>query len=247
MDTSTWGWKEILGIIIIIYFFLDVSIVVYNIINERGLSGCAKETWKTIGPFSGITKPDTICTKPGTGTDKSDKDKGCSQPLGMYSDFAKQTFSKDKQCLCPGEVHSVIEDTLSNNIIEGYTPTQLAAYIIVPFLTTIGIIYAFIFTRISYAEWIFWILIATIIFTGLTSISYTTEIPVLPEQHAPLSYITKKLSMSGADELKYSFMARKQDGSECLVEGTMLGGGTHPENQPPTYTGTCTAASLPMY
>ena len=114
-------------------------------------------------------------------------------------------------------------------------------------MTVIGIMYAFIFTRLSRAEWIFWFLIATVIFTGLTSIAYTTELPVLPESSAPLSYIINKLSMGATDELQYSFMARKGNGDECMVEGKMYGAGEHSKGNPPIYSGTCTAETLPMY
>ena len=51
------------------------------------------------------------------------------------------------------------------------------------------------------------------------------------------------------DELKYSFIARKQDGTECLIEGTMLGGGIHSSSNPPQYTGTmsnCSDKDLPF-
>jgi len=244
MDEIGLGWKTGVGIVILTWLFIDFFVLINNIFSQTGLGGC-KIDWTNIGPFTRIFEPDKTCdTDPGL--DTSD-DKKCTQPLGIYNDFAKQDFSKKAQCLCPGEVHSVVEDTLSNNKLGGYNFTQLLAYVIVPFMTTIGIIYALIFTRPSYAEWIFWIIIATIIYTGLTSISYTSEIPILPEQRAPLSYITDKLNMSGADELKYSFMARKDDGSECFVEGIMLGGGAHPENQPPTYSGECNASTLPMY
>ena len=239
------GWKTGVGIVILTWLSIDFFVLVYDIFKQTGLKGC-KMDWTYVGPFSWGFEPDEKCTSVPK-SDTSDPKAGCTSGLGIYKDYAKQTFSSEKNCLCPGEVHSVIEETLSNNKLGGYNFTQLLAYVIVPFMTTMGIIYALIFTRPSYAEWIFWIIIATIIYTGLTSISYTSEIPILPEQRAPLSYITDKLNMSGADELKYSFMAMKQDGSECFVDGIILGGGTHPENQPPTYSGECTASTLPMY
>ena len=84
----------------------------------------------------------------------------------------------------------------------------------------------------------------------MRSISYDTDLAILPpEQSSPLTYITDKLKFSPADELKYSFIARKQDGTECLIEGTMLGGGIHSSSNPPQYTGTmsnCSDKDLPF-
>ena len=48
-------------------------------------------------------------------------------------------------------------------------------------------------------------------------------------------------------------MARKQDGQNCMIEGTFLGtpdGGIEPEDQPAVYRGDiprCTSAELPLY
>ena len=53
-------------------------------------------------------------------------------------------------------------------------------------------------------------------------------------------------SSSSKHELQYNFMARKSDGSTCLVEGVMLGGGIHSSDGAPTYTGDCTAETLPL-
>jgi len=153
----------------------------------------------------------------------------------------------DKDYLCVDEIDTLVKSVKSDNVMGGYNVTQLLAYIIVPFMTCIGIIYALVFTRPSYAEWIFWILLATLIYTGLTSIAYSTDVDIIPEQQPrPLNYIIDKFDMQSSDELKYSFIARKQDGKECFIEGTMLGGGTHPENQPPTYSGDCNSENLPL-
>ena len=86
----------------------------------------------------------------------------------------------------------------------------------------------------------------------MRSISYDSDLNILPQESSPLAYVIDKLNLSGTDELKYSFIARKQGsvdgegGSECLVEGTLLGAGITPENQPPVYSGFCTAETLPL-
>ena len=204
----------------------------------------------TIGPLSWIKEiisGSSICTQTITSDPKSPC-KGDGQ-LGKWEKYVSRTESRKQNLLCPSEIRTAFAAELkqADDLIIGYTPVQLVAYVIIPLVTVLGIIYAMIFTQVSRAEWIFWFIIASVIFFGLISIEYTTDIPILPEATAPLSYITKKLNMAAADELKYSFIARKQGGEECFVEGTMLGGGTHPENQPPTYTGSCTASTLPMY
>jgi len=238
---------------VVVWCVLDI--LWYNFgVDWAGLKGDPDEECRvdgdatyTIGPISWLKElinGTLICTA----DIKSDPKTPCKgQQLGKFEKYVERTESKKQQLLCPSEIRAAFAAELKGFRVLGYTPVQLVAYVIIPFLTVVGIIYAFIFTRTSFAEWIFWFMIASIIFFGLTSIEYTTEIPILPEAVAPLSYITKKLSMAASDELQYSFIARKQGGEECFVEGTMLGGGTHPENQPPTYTGSCTEATLPMY
>jgi len=241
-------YETIIGGLIMLYLLvIDPCRLLYIMIVDTKKDGtCIDDDISAWGPWSYLyTSSLDTCSDPSS-SKTADPDK-CPEPLGKYSDYAKNDSTKTKECLCKSEIDDLVKNKVDDSVIAGYNATQLIAWRIVPFMTVIGIIYAFIFTRTSSAEWIFWIIIATVIFTGLTSIAYTTEIPVLPENTAPLSYITDKLNMGATDELKYSFIARKVDGSECFVEGTMLGGGSHPENQPPIYTGDCTSASLPMY
>ena len=85
------------------------------------------------------------------------------------------------------------------------------------------------------------------VYTGITSLTYGTKFDILPpDQPSPLLYVTDKLNLSPADELKYSFMASLADGRQCMVEGVMLGGGIHSQSDPATYTGDCDAETLPL-
>ena len=69
----------------------------------------------------------------------------------------------------------------------------------------------------------------------------------------PITYLTDKLGFITGDELQYNFMARKQDGKNCMIEGTFLGspdGGIEPEDQPTIYRGdisACSSSNLPLY
>jgi len=225
--------------------FIDMVLIMpYNAIRGSGPNGCAnKDNWipLPLGLFSGwILKDDC----PEISKSKYTKDKGCGS-LGRFSDYAE----KDKTVICGEGANKLFNDAVSNNVVAGYNATEVLSYVIVPTLTCLGIAYGLLFTRKGYAEWIFWILIATLIYSGLTTLSYDTDIAILPPEQSPLSYITNKLGFSAADELKYSFMARKADGKECLVEGVMLGGGVHSSTEPPTYTGNipkCSAKELPF-
>jgi len=241
MDENAIGWKKGLGLLVVTLLISDFIILLYDL-GSHGRLGCAEEGWVTVGPWTYLFKLD-VCPTPTTVPPKAGKDK-CPNTLGKYKTYVTGT---DKDYLCVDEIDTLVKSVKSDNVMGGYNVTQLLAYIIVPFMTCIGIIYALVFTRPSYAEWIFWILLATLIYTGLTSIAYSTDVDIIPEQqHRPLNYIIDKFDMQSSDELKYSFIARKQDGKECFIEGTMLGGGTHPENQPPTYSGDCNSENLPL-
>jgi hypothetical protein len=230
-----------LGYLIIIWLVVDFIILIINGAVNKGLD-CAKEGWIPAGPMNWILKGDDCVT--------ASTSKGMCGDLGRWKIYKKDTVDGDStnsDSLCRGEIDSLYKDLVENNIIGGYNPMELIAYVIVPFVTILCIIWGLISTRLNKAEWTFWILIATIIFTSLTSLSYDSDISILPDQPSPLTYITDKLNFGAADELKYSFVSRKQNGDECFVEGTILGGGVHPENQPPSYSGTCNEKSLPLY
>ena len=229
MEDIEIGWKEAIGILVITLLISDFVILIYDMASQ--LCG---DKWYTAGIFSHMLKQEC---------DVVDDDAHCPDDCKRgWMDYK----TGKTNCLCSSEIKKYGDSKVSDKV-GGFHPTQLLAYVIVPFMTAIGIIYALVFTRPSYAEWIFWILLATLIYTGLTSISYSTDVDIIPEQQVrPLNYIINKFGMQGSDELRYSFIARKQDGKECFIEGTMLGGGTHPENLPPTYSGDCTSENIPL-
>lgn len=234
-DTFMGSMVTIIVILLIIYQFIDL-LIVYPYNKCFNIDGdCIKydKEWFSLpgGIFSNITKPENSCSKP-------PESKKCSG-LGKW----KKYDTGDKGYLCEKDATKIFKDA----IIGGYNSVEILSYIVLPSLTLLGIGYALLFTRPSYADWIFWVLIATLVYTGITSLTYTTNFDILPpDQPSPLLYITDKLNLSASDELKYSFMARKSDGTECLVEGTMLGGGIHSPNNPPSYSGSCTAKDLPL-
>ena len=228
------------GYFIIIWLLVDFIILIINIAVNKGLD-CAKEGWIPAGPLNWILKDDD-CT-----TDTVDND-SCGD-LGRWKMYKKDTKGESghKDSLCRDEIDSLYNDIIEHNMVGGYNPMELMAYVIVPFTTVLCIVWGLISTRLNKAEWTFWIIIATIIFTSLTSLTYDSDIGILPDQPSPLTYITDKLNFGVADELNYTFISRKQNGDECSVEGTILGGGVHPEDQPPTYSGTCDEKTLPLY
>jgi len=239
-------WAGSIGVMILFIFtvwqFMDVFIVIpLNMFNGQGPGNCANDNWIdfTGGIFSNMAKNEC----------PTDTKTAACGDLGSWKDYEHAGPTSKPGYICAKGANLIYKDAISDNKIGGYNAVQLLSYIIIPCLTLIGITYGLIFTRSSYAEWIFWILIATLIYTGLTSISYTTNIDVLPpDQPSPLTYITDKLDFQPADELKYSFMARKADGTQCLIEGVMLGGGVHSQTAPATYQGTgkCSAEDLPL-
>lgn len=235
-------------IVVVLYFLADCVVAFINYYNNRGVGYSCRNVDRLppIGPFSvweNVT--DDICD------DLTDTQAlGECENLGEWSTYKTKTVKdKDKKIvkgLCKSEIDKVVKDTLSNNILGGYNSIELLTYVIIPTTTIFGILWGLISTQLSRGEWTFWIMIATLIFTSLSSISYNTDLLIIPEQTSPLSYITDRLELSGTDELKYSFIARRKDGEECLVDGVMLGSGITPENDPPSYNGFCDASNLPL-
>lgn len=158
-------------------------------------------------------------------------------PFGIFTNFTKpeNDCPETNSSSCENEV----KDALSGNVVGGYNTTELLSYVIIPALTLLGIGYALIFTRPSYADFIFWILITTLVYTAIVSLTYTTDIDILPpDQPSPLTYITEKLNMKQSDELEYTFLSRKSNGETCTIQGVMLGGGVHSPNSPASVDGT---------
>tara|TARA_Y100000768_G_scaffold86409_1_gene61899 strand:+ start:1626 stop:2339 length:714 start_codon:yes stop_codon:yes gene_type:complete len=234
---------EILSILLgitLIWLIIDFFVWCLYVTKQTGEQGaCYLKDWVSIGPITGLSKPDKECTYDSTSSD-------CSKGLGRWAKYKIGKDDKHPNSLCKREIDNLYKENIEGNIVAGYNAQEIIGYIIVPFITVICIILGIISTSASKAEWTFWIMIATIIFTSVRSIAYDSDLNILPEESSPLAYIIDKLNLSGTDELKYSFIARKQDGGECFVEGTLLGAGITPENQPPVYSGFCTAETLPL-
>jgi len=234
--------------LLVVYLLVDFFFALYNYYWKRGVGHSCRNVDRLppIGPFSlWENATDDICDDL-----NNDEALGECENLGEWSSYKTKTVKdKDKKTirgLCRSEIDKLVKDTLSNNVIGGYNSIELLTYVIIPTTTIFGIIWGLISTQLSRGEWTFWIMIATLIFTSLSSISYNTDLLIIPEQTSPLSYITDRLELSGTDELKYSFIARRKDGEECLVDGVMLGSGITPENDPPSYNGFCDASNLPL-
>jgi len=94
-----------------------------------------------------------------------------------------------------------------------------------------------------------------LIYTGLTTlVKETADIDISPPSETScLTYLTDRLGFNTGDELQYTFMARKQDGTNCMIEGTYLDapdGGIEPETMPTIYRGDnpkCSSSNLQLY
>ena len=226
------GIKNIGLLILGLYLLFDLIVLFYNITKRSGPGGCSKadKGWIIVGPLTLYLKK------------KCDLGGGCTS-LGTWEKYKtnKNTDSKNpKNALCASEINKVWEDASTRNIVQGYNMTELLAYVIVPTVTILGILYGFILTNMNKGEWTFWLMIATIIATGLTSIAYDTDIKSLPTQQNPLEYITSKLDLDTTDELEISLISRKQNGDECLISGTVIGPtALRSESEPLSYSGEC--------
>lgn len=248
LRSNSWYMRFLeIGLYIWLFFIIiDIfALLPINMIYYQGPSRCITDDWLSLfilTPASYFTQYNGTKCSDMQDTDTVEGGK-CQGGLGRW-----QAYDKIKKgFLCSGEATQIFNDAVSDNKMAGYNGTEILAYIIIPTLTIVGIIYALIFTRMNKAEWIFWILITTLIYTGTSSIASSTNIDILPpDQPSPLTYITNKLNFKNSDELQYNFMARMSNGSTCLVEGVMLGAGMHSSEGAPTYTGDCTAESLPL-
>ncbi len=232
----------ILGIICT-YFGIDILILIINsLFNTRRPGGCAEEGWLTFADLLIINTN----TKPPTCTENSSND-----TLGKWSSYA----ASGNQCLYETDIDRLVRDIQNDYFIEGYTLIEMIAYIFVPSITALSIIYWLISTRRSKAEITFWVLIVLLIYTGLNSVVKSTGgIDIAPSEASCLTHITNKLDFEAGDELQYQFMARKSDGNSCMIEGTYLGtgsGGVTSPDQPASYTGNmediCNSDNLPLY
>lgn len=238
MDLSSLTKTESVGIIVGAYILLDLLVSIVNIAKNTGPGGCADDSWFSIGLISWFLKEPC---------DDGPKKNSCSD-LGRWKKYAaKDKDGKLLNHLCHNQINKVYEDAVAHNIVKGYNSTQLIAYVIVPTITVLSILYGLLSTTMNKGEWTFWIIIATLIYAGVSSISYDTESSIIPSQENPLEYVTSKLKLDTADELEYSFISRKQDGGECLIKGTVVGAGAiTPPDQPTSYSGDCTASDVPL-
>ena len=241
-------FKQIIGYLVLTYIAVDTGVFLLNGIQHTGNNGCATEDWLG-GPFL---------------LNNSKKPAQCSEnavtdgvnTIGKWRSYAlKNEDGSILPYLYEGQVDNVVKDIKNNYIIEGFTSVQLLAYIIIPVVTIESIGFWLLSTQASKAEWTFWIVLLTLIYTGLTTlIKETADIDISPPSETScLTYLTDNLGFNTGDELQYNFMARKQNGENCMIEGTFLGspdGGIEPEDQPTIYRGDiskCSASSLPLY
>ena len=234
--------KQVIGYLILAYIAFDTILFLFNGYKNTGPSGCATSDWIS-GPFilNSYKKP-AICSE--------NVDTGVGNTIGKWRDYSlKDKDGKKLPYLYEAQVDSVVRDIKNNYVIEGFTPVELLAYIIVPVITIESIGFWLLSTRAGKAEWTFWILVLTLIYTGLTTlVKETADIDILPTAGSTscLSHITDKLGFNTGDELQYTFMGRKQDGTNCMIEGTFLGtpdGGIESKNQPTIYRGDATSCS----
>ena len=101
---------------------------------------------------------------------------------------------------------------------------ELITYVIFPTVTGLGIMYAFIMSFNSKAEWIFWLVVAWTIFTTLMFMKDTIGVQLLPDDKgAPFEIMADTLNLDDDATLDYSFISRKRDGTQCLITGKMNG------------------------
>ena len=245
----------------VIYFIVGGVVYVGNIIanTDNQTDGlCRTERWISYfewmtlwgfwpDPCDGITSQEDSTDSTDSDATKATKT-SCKGSLGKW----KKYDNADKGFLCAKEANDIFTDTIDENCVGWLSHTELATYWSIPFITALSIGYGYVFTKSTptIATYIFWILIGTLVVSTVRSLSYGSKFDILPpDQPSPLLYITDKLNLSPADELKYSFMANKSDGTQCMVEGVMLGGGIHSQSDPATYTpnsSTCDAETLPL-
>lgn len=240
--------KQIILGLILIYIAVDTVVFLFNGIQHTGPGGCATDDWFS-GPFilnnskKPVTCPENVVTD-GLNT------------IGKWREYALKNDKGERlPYLYEAQVDNVVKDIKDNYVIEGFTPVQLLAMVIIPVVIIESIGFWLLSTQASKAEWTFWIVLITLIYTGLrTLVKETADIDISPPSETScLTYLTDKLGFNTGDELQYNFMARKQDGKNCMIEGTFLGspdGGIEPEDQPTIYRGdisACSSSNLPLY
>lgn len=172
----------------------------------------------------------------------SDDKKSCKNGLSEYSKYD----NGNKGFLCSKDIDELKKDILSDDLVTKYPWTEYIPSV-VGFVGVLVILYLILMSSTETpADYIFWIVILSLIYTTIVTITYKTDANIVPrDSYNPLTYITDKLNFQSGDELKYSFLARKPDG-ECIIEGTILAGGIESSSDPATYSGTCTKETVPL-
>jgi hypothetical protein len=241
--------KEFLFVCFLIYMAVDTIVFLINGSVNTGPGGCATEDWVSGIFYLNSSKKPPQCEDDTMG-------EGRTYSTGKWRAYALKNEDGDyNNCLYESQIDTLVDDIKNDYFVEGYTISELFAYIIIPVVTVESIGFWLISSRASKAEWTFWILIITLIYTGLTTlVKETADIDIdPPSQTSCLTYVTDKLGFTTGDELQYTFMGRKQDGTSCMIDGTFLGtpdGGIEPEDQPAIYRGdtpNCSSEELPLY
>jgi len=211
---DTMNAPKVVLIIVTVYVLLDLFVLGLNAVINKD------KDW-FLGPFI-ITrsfKEDKDVDSATTGTE-----------LGEYKKYAG-----NKTGLNETDIRRIIRDHDNNEVITGYTGLELLAYVIVPLVTFLSIAWWGISTRASKAEWTFWILIGTLIFTVTRTVVSVAggDAQLIPDSKPPIETIAGKLGITAGDEFKYNLIARKGDGKECLIEGDW----PSTEKNPPIFRG----------
>jgi len=233
MDTETdFSWKTGLLIVIGAYLGIDLIFLIINLVKRSGPGGCSDDT---IGGWFAYPGPLNLFAIEECDAGSAPGD--CNE-LGRWKKYARSDPKKGH--LCHSDINILWKDIVEQNIVKGYNTTELIAYIIVPTVTILALSYGVLAKNMNKSEWTFWIMIATIIVTGISSVTYNTDIATLPTQENSLEYVTSKLGLEKSDELEFSFVSRKQDGDQCMINGTVYGpSAAKLDSEPLTYTGEC--------
>ena len=149
LRSDTW-WQQILEIfayIIIFCTLLDfILILPTNAMFYQGPGMCVTKDWKYFGIFTPISwTVQNFGTKCSDVPDSDDIEDGkCKGGLGRWDKYDRSDPNNKRGFLCSSEATQIYNDALSDNKMAGYTGTQILAYIIVPTLTVLGIIYGLV-------------------------------------------------------------------------------------------------------
>ena len=229
-----------------LFLLVDMFLLLINVSYHTGRGGCSEDDWWSLFIASNIIDPDP-CPAVVQG----------NKTPGRWSSYAEtDEEGVPSTCLYETQVDNIVNDIRNNYSVQGYTFIQLLAYIIIPVFTIECILVFLITTRdhITMGEITFWLIILTLVYTGLTTVVQdVSDIDLVPSESSCLNHLTNSFNFSMGDELTYSFVARKQDGTKCFIQGTYLGtdeGGIEAPDQPPVFNGdisSCSSDALQLY